>query len=464
MTTGTPASPAVPDQSGAGSTAADEAIEHSSQLESSSRSERAPKQVWRERQFGRYLGGFGLSLLGDQVWFVALAWAAVRLGDATEASVVMMAGSVPRAILLLLGGTLADRWGALRVTLGSQMLRVLLMALVAITSVIVSPSVVLLAAVALIFGAIDAAHMPAAAALPPQLLPRENLPAGQGLVQTLERIATIVGAPIGGFIVALGGLNIAAVVNVGLFCLALLILRGLRLRTTTPDDAIGVARPTNRHEGVWRSLRAGLRYVVRDSLLGPILLVVSMLNIAVAAPLNVGIALLAHERGWQAGGFSAIIAGFGIGATAGALSILRFRPTRRPATIGLLWVALGSVCVAGLGIATQLPVAAAIAAVLGFTSGPASSLLLGLVQAHAKTEYLGRVMALVAFSALGLVPVAYAGFGLLVSATTISTAFVICAVAELLTALGALCLRQIRVANYVPSQSTPSASESIHPQ
>jgi len=106
----------------------------------------------------------------------------------------------------------------------------------------------------------------------------------------------------------------------------------------------------------------------------------------------------------------------------------------------------------------------AIAAVLGFTSGPASSLLLGLVQAHAKTEYLGRVMALVAFSALGLVPVAYAGFGLLVSATTISTAFVICAVAELLTALGALCLRQIRVANYVPSQSTPSASESIHPQ
>ncbi len=403
----------------------------------------APR-VWRDPSFLRYLRGFGLSLLGDQIWFVALAWAATQLDSPTQTTMVMATGSIPRAALILLGGTFADRWGALRVTLISQRLRILIMAIAAVATLAIEPNLWLLAGIALVFGTVDAAHMPAAGALPPQLLARDALPAGQGLVQTLERVATIAGAPLGGFIVATGGLTLATAVNVALFCGALLILRALRLRTAVTGDQ----QPDHSNsEGTWRSLRAGLHYAATDRVLGPILLVVTMLNLTIAAPLNIGVALLANAQGWHASGFSIIIAGFGAGATLGTLAVVRYRPNRYPAAVGLTWVAAGSLSIAALGASPTLVIAVASDTALGVTSGPASALLLGLVQARTSTAYLGRVMALVTFSALGLVPVSYTLFGALTQATTLTTAFIICAAAELAVALVALSIRSVRIAS-----------------
>ena len=91
--------------------------------------------------------------------------------------------------------------------------------------------------------------------------------------------------------------------------------------------------------------------------------------------------------------------------------------------------------------------AVASATALGITSGPASALLLGLVQARTSTAYLGRVMSLVTFSALGLVPVSYTVFGALTQATTLTTAFISCAAAELVVALVALSIRSVRTAS-----------------
>ena len=210
-------------------------------------------------------------------------------------------------------------------------------------------------------------------------------------------------------------------------------------------------------DGVWTSLRAGLRYAARDRVLGPILLVVTVLNLALAAPLNVGVALLANSHGWKASGFSAILVGFGVGAALGSLSMTRYRPKRHPATIGLIWVAGNALCLAGLGLSTTLPVAVAASALLGLTTGPASALLLGLVQARAQTAFLGRVMALVHFSALGLVPVSYTVFGGLTQATNLTTAFLICAIAELITAGLALGFKTVRTATLTTSSGDTPA-------
>lgn len=413
-------------------------------------------RVWRDRSFLRYLNGFGLSLLGDQIWFVALAWAATQLHNPAQTSFVLAAGSIPRAALILLGGTFVDRWGALRITLISQRLRILIMAVAAGATLALEPHFWLLTGIALAFGAVDSAHMPAAGALPPQPLAHEDLPAGQGLVQTLERVATIAGAPVGAFIVVSGGLTLATAVNAILFSAAFLILRTLRLR-----PAIGHQPDSDVSEGTWSSLRAGLHYVGHDPVLGPILLVVTMLNLTIAAPLNVGVVLLANTHGWQAGGFAMIIAGFGVGATLGALSVVRYRPKRYPAAAGLIWVTAGSLSVAALGASPTLAIAAGSAITLGITSGPASALLLGLVQARTHIAYLGRVMALITFSALGLVPISYTIFGVLTEATTLTTAFLICAAAELTVALVALSIRPVRLASLGLGTDQGNESKSV---
>jgi MFS family permease len=390
--------------------------------------------------FGRYLGGFGLSLLGDQIWFVALGWAASNLGDPLKTSLVMATASIPRAALILFGGTLADRRGPLQIAMASQALRVTVMIGTACAA-LVSNDIWPLLAAALVFGVLDAAHMPAAAALPPQLLSRADLPAGQGIVQTLERVAGVAGAPAGGLIVAYGGLGLAATANAALFAAAWAVFSGLgRTIRTTAKTA---PPPT---EGTWRAMRDGLRYVTTQPEIGMILLVVTVLNLALAAPLNMGIALLAVRQGWGAAGFSWIISGFAAGAALGAMSLTAYRPARQAAA-GLLWVAAGSICTAALPAFPNLMATISVAVLLGVTSGPASALLLGLVQAKTQPNYLGRVMAMVTFSALGLVPVSYTVFGLLTDTAGLTGAFIACAVATAGTVAVAFSMRVVRTAH-----------------
>ena len=58
----------------------------------------------------RYLGGQALSGIGDQVWYVALSWAAVQQSSPGTAGLILSVSAIPRVMLLLFGGVLADRF------------------------------------------------------------------------------------------------------------------------------------------------------------------------------------------------------------------------------------------------------------------------------------------------------------------------------------------------------------------
>lgn len=385
------------------------------------------------RPFTRYLSGFGLSLLADQVWFVALGWAASRLQTPAQTSLVMAAATLPRAVLLLFGGAWADRWGVLRTVLASQGLRTAVMALGTIALLSFGEEqIILLLTLSMVFGALDAAHMPAAAALPPYLLPKTQLPAGQGVVQALERTASIAGAPLAGLLVA-AGLAAATALNTLALLIALLLM--LTLRAGVPSSALSNPAASEA-EGAWKSLTGGLRYLATHPVLGRVLLTVTVLNLALAGPLNVGIALLASARGWDASAFSLILTGFASGAVTGAVATAaRRRRPRAPAAAGLRWVFAGSFAIAILPASSQLLWTVVTAGVLGITTGPAGAYLLGTVQAQTDKEYLGRVMSLVTFSALGLTPVSVALFGVISTALSVSGAFGVCAGALAISAV-----------------------------
>lgn len=51
----------------------------------------------------RWLGAYTASMVGDSVYYMALAWAATRTGTASQAGFVLAAGSIPRAVLMLGG-------------------------------------------------------------------------------------------------------------------------------------------------------------------------------------------------------------------------------------------------------------------------------------------------------------------------------------------------------------------------
>ncbi|HEV7128287.1 MAG TPA: hypothetical protein VGN32_12705, partial [Ktedonobacterales bacterium] len=62
----------------------------------------------RHRNYALLFIGQLVSVLGDQVYGLALPWTVLTVtGDARKMAVVLAAGAVPRVLLLLVGGALA---------------------------------------------------------------------------------------------------------------------------------------------------------------------------------------------------------------------------------------------------------------------------------------------------------------------------------------------------------------------
>lgn len=363
---------------------------------------------WR---FLTYLSGFAVSLVGDRVWFIALAWAAAQAGGPATTSLVLAMGTVPRAGLLLLGGAVVDRVGERRVMVVSDASRVVLLVGAALYATGAAPGPVALVGLAAVFGVFDALYLPAAAAVPRRLLAPSELPRGIAATQLAGRGADLAGSALGGVLIAAGGVGLAWAFDAATFAVVLAAVLAVRLprRPASTVDA-----SPSRSGGARRVLSdvvIGLRYVAGQPLLRSLLLLVTALN-ALGGPIsNVGVVLLVEEQQWGVGVFAAFSAVFAAGAVTSSTVVAARRRVSRPGRNGALWALVQAASLAGIGLAPAPLWLLVAGGVTGVTAGPASAYLLGLVLAGADESFVGRVNSLVAFSAYGLVPIAYAIFG-----------------------------------------------------
>ncbi|MEU4024802.1 MFS transporter [Streptomyces anulatus] len=367
----------------------------------------------------RWLGAYTASMVGDSIYFMALAWAAARTGSASGTGLVLAAGSIPRALLMLGGGVLADRLGPRRVVIGSDAARAVLVLGLAAVLVLTAPTVGVLVAVALLFGAVDALFLPAVGALPPRISPPGQLARIQGLRGLAARGASIVGAPLGGVAVATGGPVLAFATAGALFALSLPLLLGLRIRPlpapvkhggtvagAAGERAVAEERPTARQD-----LVEGLRYIRRHPLLGPLMIVIGLSELGFVGPLNLGLILLSEQRGWGAAGMGWIVAGFASGAAGAALLIAVRGRVPRAGLVMCLTVLVGATGIAAVAQIPSVPLAAATAAVVGLFIGLAGALCGALVQTVADPAYLGRVTSVSTLFTYALIPLSYPATG-----------------------------------------------------
>ncbi|MCM2414680.1 MFS transporter [Streptomyces sp. RKAG290] len=360
----------------------------------------------RDANVRRWLGAYTLSMIGDSVYYMALAWAAARTGSASQTGLVLAAGSVPRALLLLGGGVLADRLGPRRVVIASDTARCLVILGLAGALLLTSPTVWMLIAVALVFGAADALFLPAVGALPPRITAPGQLARVQGLRGLATRTANVVGAPLGGVAVAVGGPVLAFAAAGVLFAVSLPLLLAVRMGPLpAPDEAPEqAAEPAG---SPWRELVGGLRHIRRHPLLGPLMLVVAVSELGFVGPLNLGLVLLSGERGWGASGMGWVIAAFGIGAGASALLLAVRGHVPRAGLVMCLTVLVGAVAIAALAYAPSVPLAAGVAVVIGLFAGLGGALCGALVQTAADPAYLGRVTSVSTLFTHALSPLSY---------------------------------------------------------
>lgn len=359
-----------------------------------------------------WAGAAFVSFAGDYVWRVALSWTAVHIASPAMAGVILAVGLVPQAILLLVGGTFADRYDTRRVMVVGNGARILVMIGGALAWTAGVAPVPMLLVVALLFGVADALYEPASRTLPRQLVTTGHLAQLGGMFQIVRRLAAFGGAALGGIIAASAGIVAAMVINAASFAvIAVVIVLVLRPRFPIQRDA---------PERTLQAIRSGFRYVVATHTVRTLVLALSGLNVFVGPALTVGVALRVAESHWGAEMVGAGEAAVGVGAALGAVVAMRFESTH-PARAGFTALVAQGVSVGGLGVPV-LGIMLASAAVVGLTAGYASVVLSATFVRVVRPAQLGRVNSMTALTDYTLLPLAMPFFGWLAHTTSVSTA------------------------------------------
>ena len=359
-----------------------------------------------------WLGVKAVSDAGDALWTVALAWTAVHVASPAVAGLVVAAGTIPRAVVLLLGGVVADRREARLVMLAVNVIRVAVLVGTAVWVIVAGTTVPLLLLAAVAFGLCDALYEPSAATISRQLVPSDQLPAYAGASQTATRLGSMTGAALGGVVVAVWGLGGSAVANAVTFAVVVGYL-ALVLRPRFP-------LPRAEAEPVLRGVARGFEHLRDEPMTRTLVLALSGLNLAVSPALALGVALRAQAEGWGSGTLGLLQALVALGAAIGALALIRWRPPHE-AVVGFWLLVLQGIAIVGIGVGSAVTTAIA-CAVIGVTAGAASALLGAVFMATVDGTYLGRMSSILRLGDDVLMPVSMVCFGALVGAAGLGAA------------------------------------------
>ena len=150
---------------------------------------RVPR-VLRHRDFALLWVGMSVSLLGDGVLLVSLAWHVYDVAGTTSAmAAVGIALTAPQLALLLIGGLVADRLPRRSVLLASDLVRCAALLGLTATALSRSDAIWPLLACAAVYGAATGFFGPAFDAVVPDLVPAEELDQANALDQVVRPLA-----------------------------------------------------------------------------------------------------------------------------------------------------------------------------------------------------------------------------------------------------------------------------------
>lgn len=379
-------------------------------------------QPLRLRDFRLVFAGETISVVGDQFHFIALAWLTLQLTSSGVAlGTVLTVAAVPRAAFILVGGALSDRFSPRSLMLWSNLVRGVVVGIIAALVLTNNAQLWHLYGLALVFGAVDALFYPAINTVVPMLVGERLLPPANALIQGVQQLAGLVGPAVAGIAVAAvntGPAFAIDAVSFGVAALALtFVVGGRRL---PPGGEAGDAPP----ERLLATIRSGIGYVWRDRPVRSLVLMSAAMNLAFTGPIGVGMPYLADTRfSGGAAAFGIIASGFGAGALAGALTAGGLRYIPRLGVVTLVIAGGLGVGLALLGNAPNVPLAVLIATTIGLGVGFTNVRLVAWLQQRTPEALRGRMMSVVMLGSVGLAPISLAASGFVIDFGAVNLLF-----------------------------------------
>jgi MFS family permease len=356
----------------------------------------------RHREFRLLWAGMTVSLVGDGIFLVAMAWQAYDLWNAPAALSILGVGmTIPTIAFLLPAGVLSDRLDRRRVMLCADTGRAVVIAALAALAIADLLTFWELVIVVALYGVGTAFFTPAFEAIVPDIVPRADLPAANSLDQLVRPIALrLAGPALGGALVAALGLGTAFAVDAASFAASTVAVALMR----------PAAHPRSEHaESSLNAVKEGLRFVRRRVWLWGTLLSAAFAYLAFLGPAEVLLPyVVKNELHASARDLGLVFAAGGVGAIGAALLMgQRGQPNRDVTFMYGTWT-IATLAVAGYGLATaswQL-----MGACLLFNALETAGTIVWatIKQRHVPASMLGRVSSLDWLISIGLLPVSFA--------------------------------------------------------
>jgi MFS family permease len=392
----------------------------------------------RGRDFRLLWLGMTVSLVGDGIFIVAMAWQAYALWNAPAAlSLVGIGMTIPTIVCLLPAGVLSDRLERRRLMLCADVLRAVAVGALAVLALTGALTFWELVVVVAVYGVGTAFFTPAFEAIVPDIVPPGDLAAANSLDQFVRPIALrLAGPALGGGLVAGVGAGAAFAIDGGTF--------------VASAAAVFLMRPPHheRSAHVGSSLgaiREGLGFVRRRVWLWGTLVSAAIAYLAFMGPTEVLLPyVVKNDLHAGAGALGLVFAAGGVGAIGAALFMGQRGHPRRDVTVMYATWTLATLAVAGYGLATaswQLMVAC-----LVFNALEAAGTIVWatIKQRHVPSSMLGRVSSLDWLISIGLLPVSFALTAPVAGAIGARTTLVAAAAVGGLVTLAALFLPGMR--------------------
>lgn len=376
----------------------------------------------RVRDFRLLWIGGSISLLGDQFYMIALPWLVLQItGSALALGTVLALASVPRALFMVIGGVLVDRLSPRTVMFASNLVRMILVGILAALVLTNSIQLWMLYVLALALGTADAFFFPAENAILPALLKSEQLEMGNTLMQGMNMLSMFLGPVIAGVAIAAlagaqaeaapstEGIGLAFALDALSFLASVAALWFMRTQKTAPHS---------KQANVLAEIKEGMAYVWNSTVLRMVFFLVLAINLFVTGPFGVGIPVLADRNFVEgAAAFGILMSAYGGGALLGVI-LAGVLPKPRPTLFGA--TLLGGTALLGVGMmvlpfSSSTPVAALINLLMGATMGYVNIHFMTWLQRRIPDQLMGRVMSLVMFASMGIAPVSSAVAGVVLN-------------------------------------------------
>ncbi len=387
----------------------------------------SPLAVFRSRNFLLLWVGEAISMLGDQFYMIALPWLVLQLtGEALAVGTVLAVAAVPRALFMLVGGALVDRFSSRSLMLGSNIFRFGLVSLLAVLVLTNAIELWMLYVMALAFGLVDAFFYPAQSAIVPRLVAENELASANALVQGVAQLSLFVGPVLAGSLIALlasnqttigeetvpglSGIGVAFAIDAATFLVSAVTLWLIRVSRQAASGG------EEKKEPVLVAIRGILAYVWQDETLRGFFIIVAAVATIVNSLLIVGVPVLADSRYAQgAAAFGLIMSAYGLGSLVGIIlaGALPRPPEGHFGTILLVATAMAGIGLLTMGLAGTAVVAALTALLMGLCLGYVVIQFITWIQLRTPEQMLGRMMSILMFASQGLVPLGMAVTGAL---------------------------------------------------